>query len=137
MTREFETLYANHTWDLVPLSAGKRAIGCKWVYKVKHKADGTVERLNAILVVKSYTQQASVDYTETFSPVIKMTTVRALIGTTVMKGWEMYQLDVNSFSMEIYMRRKKGNSVVFVAVYVDDVILTGTDTEEIFSLKGS
>lgn len=75
----------NHTWDLVPLPLGKRTIGCKWVYKVKHKADDTVERLKAKLVVKGYTQQAGVDYTETFSPVVKMTTMRALIGTTVMK----------------------------------------------------
>nr|AAT40535.1 Putative retroelement pol polyprotein-like, related [Solanum demissum] len=64
LTSEFEALYSNNTWELVKLPAGKKIIGCKWVYKIKHKADGTVQRYNAIFVVKGYTQQAGIDYTD-------------------------------------------------------------------------
>ena len=56
MTQEFEALHTNHAWDLVPLPSGKKAIGCRWVYKVKHRADGTIERFKTRLVVKGYTR---------------------------------------------------------------------------------
>ncbi|XP_019266532.1 PREDICTED: uncharacterized protein LOC109243966 [Nicotiana attenuata] len=54
MSLEFEALHANHTWDLVPLPTGKRPIGCRWVYKIKHKADGSVERLRPATAVKKH-----------------------------------------------------------------------------------
>ncbi|XP_015158446.1 uncharacterized mitochondrial protein AtMg00810-like [Solanum tuberosum] len=171
MTQELYALHDNDTWDLMPLPLGKKAIGCRWVYKIKHRVDGSIERYKARLVVKGYTHHYGVDYTETFSPVIKMTTVRALIATAIKKHWNIYQLDVNNAFLhgeldeEVYMdippgldiqtkglvcklnkslyglkqasrQWKNGSSTVFIAVYVDDILLTGTDLEEIDILKG-
>ena len=79
MDEEMAALEANKTWELVPLPEGKKAIGCKWVYKVKHNSDGSISRYKARLVAKGYAQTHGIDYEETFAPVAKMATVRAVI----------------------------------------------------------
>jgi hypothetical protein len=62
MNVEMEELEKNKTWELVELQAGKKPVGCKWVYKMKYKADGSMERYKARLVAKGYTQTYGVDY---------------------------------------------------------------------------
>jgi hypothetical protein len=79
MDEEMATFYVNVTWELVALPKDKKAIGCKWVYKVKHNADGFVNRYKARLVAKGYAQTYGIDYEETYSPNAKMTIVRAII----------------------------------------------------------
>jgi len=76
MEKEIDALMTNDTWEYVDLPPGKTAISNKWVYKVKLKADGTLERLKARLVIRSFTQKYGVDYQEVFSPVVKMATIR-------------------------------------------------------------
>jgi hypothetical protein len=90
------TLDANATWELVALPEDKKVIGCKWVYKVKHNADGSMSRYNARLVAKGYAQTYDIDYEEIYSPVAKMTTVRAIIVMATAKGWSLHQMDVKN-----------------------------------------
>ncbi len=87
---------ANATWELVALLEDKKVIGCKWVYKVKHNADGSVSKYKARLVAKGYAQTYGIDYEETYSPVAKMTIVKAIIAMAAAKGWSLQQMDVKN-----------------------------------------
>ena len=96
MSSELTALMRHGTWDLVPPSINCHPVGCKWVFRVKRKADGSVDKFKARLVAKGYNQQPSVDYNETFSPVVKPATIRTLLSIAIMNGWPLKQMDVNN-----------------------------------------
>ncbi|KAL0434330.1 UNVERIFIED_CONTAM: Retrovirus-related Pol polyprotein from transposon TNT 1-94 [Sesamum latifolium] len=117
MNDEIMALERNHTWEVTTLTPGKRAIGCKWVFHLKLKEDGTVDRYKARLVAKGYTQVEGVDYVESFSPMAKAVTVRLLLAVSAARGWEIHQLDVNNAFLhgrldeEIFMHPPEGYQV--------------------------
>jgi len=114
MTSELQALQANGTWTLTPLPTGKTPIGCRWVYKVKLRSDGTVERHKARLVAKGFTQLEGIDYQDTFSPTAKIISVRCLLTLAAARGWSLHQMDVNNaflhgdLAEEIYMSPPPG-----------------------------
>jgi hypothetical protein len=114
MHEEIESIYRNHTWDLVELPEGKTPIGCKWLYKPKINADGSVEKFKARLVAKGYSQQEGIDFDDTFAPVAKLNTIRMLISLATKHKWKLHQLDVKSAFLngelkeEIYLVQPPG-----------------------------
>lgn len=86
MQMEILALEDNRTWTIVPLPPKKKAISCRWVYKIKYKANGEIERFKARLVAKGYSQTEGIDYEETFSPVVKIVTVRIIIALAVARN---------------------------------------------------
>ena len=197
MEEEMKALNKNDTWEIVSLPKGKKTVGCKWVFIVKYRADGTLERYKARLVAKGYTQTYGVDYHETFAPVAKMNTIRILLSLAANFNWCLQQFDIknaflhgdleeevfmepppgfkNLFSGDKVCRLKKalyglkqsprawfgrftkamiameykqsqGDHTLFIKhfdhgkitallVYVDDIIITGDNMEEIEVLK--
>jgi len=79
MKGEIQALETNGTWTVIHLPLGKKALGYKWVYKIKHKSKGSVERFKAWLVIIGNHQIRGIDYIETFAPVVKMVTVRKVL----------------------------------------------------------
>ena len=113
MEAEMKSLKDNSVWELVDLPARKKAIGSKWVYKVKTGADGSTERYKARLVAQGFTQQYGTDYDETFCPVVRQESLRVLIALSVQYGLKLHQVDVTTAFLngdleeEVYMKQPK------------------------------
>ena len=103
MEEGFNALMRNGTWQLVPSHSNMNLVGCKWVFRIKRKADGSVERYKARLVAKGFHQQPGVDFQETLSPVIKPTTIRLILSLALTFKWPLRQLDVQNAFLHGYL----------------------------------
>lgn len=193
---EIASIEKNHTWLLVDLPAGAKAIGLKWVFKLKRNPDGSVNNYKARLVANGYVQRHGVDYDEVFAPVARIETIRLIIALSASYGWEVRHLDVKTaflhgvlkeevnvkrpegfevkgseekvykLSKALYglkqaprawnyklskilrelnftrctkeaslYQRKRSENILIVAVYVDDLLVTGSDIAMIREFK--
>jgi hypothetical protein len=110
MNDESQSLLKNKTWHLVSSCVGLNIIYYKWVLKLKHKPDGSIDHHKARLVAKGFKQQYGVDYDDTFSPVVKPTTIHVLLPLAISHGWVIRQIDIqNAFlhgflDEDVYMK---------------------------------
>eukprot|EP00253_Pinus_taeda_P007440 PITA_07440 len=118
MQKEYDALIKNGTWKLlVDPPFGTKPIGCKWVYKNKYKADGSLDKHKARLVAKVFAQKEGVDYEETFSPTAKWASIRTLFALAAQNGWKVHQMDVKTAFLNgglkenVFMSQPKGFSV--------------------------
>ncbi|CAI5721251.1 unnamed protein product [Peronospora destructor] len=111
---ECDSLIKNDTWDVVPLPKGRKAIGCRWVFRVKENQDGEVERYKARLVTKGFSQKYGVDYEETFAPVAKFTSIHIVLSLAAKYTLTVHQMDVKTAFLngtldeDIYMAQPDG-----------------------------
>lgn len=114
MLSEINSLNENKTWDLVNLPDGRKALPCKWVFRLKTNPDGSIDKFKARLVIKGYSQQKGIDYDKTFSPVARLSTIRAIIAIAAQENLNLRQFDVataflnGSVEEEIFMKQPEG-----------------------------
>ena len=114
MEEEIHAIENNDTWELTTLPQGQKAIGVKWVYKIKRTVDGEIDWYKARLIARGYKQQYGVDYVEVFALVTKVDTVRMLISFAAHHSWKIYQLDIKSAFLngildeEVYVEQPEG-----------------------------
>jgi hypothetical protein len=96
MTEEYQSIINNDVWEIVPKSKNKDVVSSKWLYKIKHVADGSIEKHKASFVSRGFSQKEHIDYEETFSPVSRYTSIRTIIALTTKMKWKLHQMDVKT-----------------------------------------
>jgi hypothetical protein len=87
MLEEYKSIITNNVWDIVSRPRDKSVVSSKWIYKIKHVADGSVEKFKEIFVARGFTQKEGIDYEETFSPVARYTSIQTIIALSLVLGW--------------------------------------------------
>jgi Reverse transcriptase (RNA-dependent DNA polymerase) len=106
MEEEMESMRSNNIWELVDLPEGRKAIGNKWVLKIKRLADGSIDRYKTRLVAKGYTQQEGIDYEETFSPIMRFTSIRLILAIVISLDLELHQMDVKTAFLNVNLEEE-------------------------------
>nr|XP_025625699.1 uncharacterized protein LOC112718000 [Arachis hypogaea] len=136
MKDELDAFELSKTWRLLDCPAGVKPFGCKWVYRIKHKPDGSVDRYKARLVAKGFTQTEGVDFLETFSPVVKPATITLDVYMTLPPDLHLLNR-INAQTSSDYSLFVKfiGDQISILLVYVDDIVLIGNFISKLAAIK--
>jgi hypothetical protein len=96
MMEEYNSIMKNDVWEVVPRPEGKSVVTSKWIYKLKHGADGSIEKYKACFVARGFSLFEGIDYDETFAPVAQYTSIRVVISIAAEMGWKIHQMDVKT-----------------------------------------
>ncbi|GJT27883.1 retrotransposon protein, putative, ty1-copia subclass [Tanacetum coccineum] len=135
MKSEIQSMYDNQVWKLVDTTPGLKIVGYKWIFKKKTCMDGKVHTYKARLVAKGCTQTHGIDYEETFSPVAKIKSIRIMLAIAAFHDFEIWQMDVKTAFFNEKLTKDVGSVVVFLVLYVDDILLIGNDIPTLQSVK--
>jgi hypothetical protein len=114
MTKEYQSIMKNDVWDIVPRPEGKSLVTSKWIYKIKHAADGSIEKYKERFVARGFSQVEGIDYEETFALVVRYTSIRMIIALAASMGWRLHQMDVKTAFLngaieeEVYIEQPDG-----------------------------
>ncbi|KAL0303565.1 UNVERIFIED_CONTAM: Retrovirus-related Pol polyprotein from transposon TNT 1-94 [Sesamum radiatum] len=129
MEEEINMIEKNDTWSLVDRPKNHQVIGTKWVYKLKFKLDGSINKHKTRLVVKDYSQQEGIDFTEMFAPLARFDTIRLLLAVAAHKGFE------RSINKETLYVKQLSAEILIVSIDVDDILVIDSDSNSVDEFK--
>lgn len=111
---KLDSIMQNHTWEFIDHTLGNKLLGCKWFLKRKYKADGSIVKYKAGLLVKEFKQKEGLDFCDIYSPVMRITSIRVLLAIASLHDLDIHQMDVKTtfqnceLEKEIHMEQPKG-----------------------------
>jgi hypothetical protein len=117
MTEEYQSIIKNDVWEIVPRPKSKDVVSSKWLFKIKHVADGSIEKYKERFVTRGFSQKEGIDYEETFAPVARYTSIRTIIALAAKMKWKLHQMDVKTnflngvIEEEVYIEQPQGFEV--------------------------
>lgn len=114
MTEEYQSILKNDVWDIVARPEGKSIVSSKWLFKIKHVANGSIEKYKAIFIDRGFSQKEGIDYEETFAHIARYTSIRTVIAIAASKRWKMHQMDVKTIFLngeieeQVYIEQPEG-----------------------------
>jgi hypothetical protein len=117
MTEEYQSIMKNEVWEIVPRPKSKYLVSSKWLFKIKHAADGSIEKYKTRFVARGFSQKEGIDYEETFTPVARYTSIRTSIALAAKMKWKLHQMDLKPTFLngvieeEVYIEQTQGFEV--------------------------